>query len=84
MENQKRIKILIAEDVESNFLYLQAVLNKIDAEVLWAQNGTESIEICSQMKNIDIVLMDVQMPILDGYEATKILKQKFPKMPIIA
>jgi two-component system cell cycle response regulator DivK len=76
--------ILIAEDVESNFLYLKAVLSKLNATVFWAKNGVEAIEICVQEKSIDLVLMDLQMPEMNGYAATKILKQKFPLLPIVA
>jgi CheY-like chemotaxis protein len=75
--------ILIAEDVESNFLYLKAVLSKLSATVFWAKNGIEAIEICEN-NPIDIVLMDLQMPDMNGYEATEILKKKLPHIPIIA
>jgi len=76
--------ILIAEDVESNFLYLKAVLSKLNATIFWAQNGIEAIKICDHEKTIDLVLMDLQMPEMNGYEATVILKKKFPLLPIIA
>jgi CheY-like chemotaxis protein len=75
--------ILIAEDVESNFLYLKAVLSKLNATVFWAKNGLEAIEICEK-DSIDLVFMDLQMPEMNGYEATEILKRKFPKLPIVA
>lgn len=76
--------ILIAEDVESNFLYLKAVLSKLNASIFWAKNGIEAIDICEKEKTIDLVLMDLQMPEMNGYEATKILKVKYPLLPIIA
>lgn len=76
--------ILIAEDVESNFLYLKAVLSKLNATIFWAQNGIEAVEICDQEKTIDLILMDLQMPEMNGYEATKILKKKYPQLPIVA
>lgn len=76
--------ILIAEDVESNFLYLKAVLSKLSATVFWAKNGIEAIELCTPENAIDLILMDLQMPEMNGYEATKILKKKFPKLPIVA
>jgi CheY-like chemotaxis protein len=76
--------ILIAEDVESNFLYLKAVLSKLNATIFWAQNGIEAIKICDHEKTIDLVLMDLQMPEMNGYEATVILKKSFPQLPIIA
>jgi two-component system, cell cycle response regulator DivK len=76
--------ILIAEDVESNFLYLKAVLSKLNATVFWAKNGVEAIDLCTADNAIDLVLMDLQMPEMNGYEATQILKKKFPGLPIVA
>jgi two-component system, cell cycle response regulator DivK len=75
--------ILIAEDVESNFLYLKAVLSKLNATIFWATNGFEAIEICEN-NQIDLIFMDLQMPEMNGYEATEILKKKFPVLPIVA
>lgn len=76
--------ILIAEDVESNFLYLKAVLSKLNANIFWAKNGTEAVEICDGGNAIDLIFMDLQMPEMNGYEATQILKKKYPDMPIVA
>lgn len=76
--------ILIAEDVESNFLYLKAVLSKLNANIFWAKNGIEAVEICNGENAIDLIFMDLQMPEMNGYEATQILKKKFPDMPIVA
>lgn len=76
--------ILIAEDVESNFLYLKAVLSKLNATILWAKNGIEAVEMCDQDQTIDLILMDLQMPEMNGYEATLVLKKKYPHLPIIA
>lgn len=84
MSDKKFPNIVIAEDVESNYLYLKAVLTKLDAHVFWARNGIEVLEICEREKNIDLVLMDLQMPDMNGYEATTILKQKYPELPVIA
>lgn len=84
MNEKKFPNILIAEDVESNFLYLKAVLSKLNATIFWAKNGVEAVEICDNEPSIDLVLMDLQMPDMNGYEATQILKKKFPKLPIVA
>ena len=75
--------ILIAEDVESNFLYLKAVLSKLNATIFWAKNGVEAVEICDE-NQIDLIFMDLQMPEMNGYEATELLKKKFPSLPIVA
>jgi len=84
MNEKKFPNILIAEDVESNFLYLKAVLSKLNANIFWAKNGIEAVEICENEQTIDLILMDLQMPEMNGYEATQILKKKFPQMPIVA
>jgi CheY-like chemotaxis protein len=80
----KTPNIVIAEDVESNFLYLKAVLSKLDVNIFWAKNGYEAIEFCDANDPIDLILMDIQMPELNGYHATKILKERYPKLPIVA
>ena len=76
--------ILIAEDVESNYLYLNAVLSKINAQILWAKNGQEAVDLFRKQKNVDLILMDLQMPEMNGYEATQIIKAEDPSIPIIA
>ncbi|MGE4586971.1 MAG: response regulator [Mangrovibacterium sp.] len=76
--------ILVAEDVESNFLYLNAVLSKIKARIFWAKNGQEALDIFRREKHIDLILMDLQMPEMNGYEATRIIKQENKHIPIIA
>ncbi|MDQ1771418.1 response regulator [Labilibaculum sp. A4] len=75
--------ILIAEDVESNFLFLEEVIRKTGAEVLWAKNGEDAIEMFNCNK-VDLILMDIQMPLMNGFEATKIIKKQNPKIPIIS
>lgn len=84
MDEKRNPNILIAEDVESNFLYLKAVLSKLNANVFWAKNGLEVLDICEKEDVIDLVLMDLQMPEMNGYEATQILKKKYPTLPVVA
>ncbi|MDX9881291.1 MAG: response regulator [Prolixibacteraceae bacterium] len=83
MNEKTKPQILIAEDVESNFLYLNAVLSKIDAKIFWAKNGTEAVEIFKS-QHIDLILMDLQMPDMNGFEATKAIKMINPTIPVIA
>ena len=84
--NNFDLVVLIAEDEEINYLFLQTVLMKmnLNLKLYHAKNGQEAIDICEKYKNIDIVLMDIKMPILNGFEATKLIKEKFPKIKIIA
>ena len=75
-------RILIAEDNDSNFILMGYLLKK-HYEVVRAVNGRDAIEKLKQ-GGIDLVLMDIKMPEMDGLEATRILKEKMPEMPIIA
>ena len=76
--------ILIAEDEESNYLYLEAVLLRTGAKLIWAKNGKEAIDACLKDKSIDLILMDLQMPNINGYQARDEIKKGFPKIPQIA
>ena len=82
--NTDNFSILIAEDEEYNYLFLEEVLNSYDATLIRAVNGKEAVELCSKPNNIKIVLMDIRMPVMDGYEATKLIKKLHPEMPVIA
>lgn len=76
--------ILIAEDEDSNYLYLEAVLQKTGANLIWARNGEEAIQACNQNERVDLVLMDLQMPNINGYQAREEIKKIFPETPQIA
>ena len=75
-------KILIAEDNDSNFILMTYILKKY-YQFERAKNGQEAVEM-AEKNTYDIVLMDIKMPIMDGLEATKAIKEKFPNLPIIA
>ncbi|MFM7723089.1 MAG: ATP-binding protein [Bacteroidota bacterium] len=70
-----RIKVLAVEDNELNKMVLQVVLKKYGCQIEIASNGEEALEILTK-KEFNIILMDVQMPIMDGIEATKIIREK--------
>jgi CheY-like chemotaxis protein len=80
----KRAKILIAEDEESNYVYLNEILNAKTESVLWAQNGEEAINIFKANKDISLILMDLKIPMLNGCEAARQIKEIDPNVPIIA
>jgi PAS domain S-box-containing protein len=76
---------LIAEDDPSNFYLLKENLKKFGVNILWAKNGKEAIEIFEKnSSDINLVLMDVQMPEVNGYEATRQIKKICPGVPVIA
>jgi len=76
--------ILVAEDDNGNFLLTQNVLKKAGANVIRAENGREAVDICKKRNDIDFVLMDIKMPVMDGLEATKIIKEMNPNLIVIA
>jgi PAS domain S-box-containing protein len=76
--------ILVAEDVESNFKLIKYFLLGSNAEVLHAYNGKEAVEKCFTSGKVDLILMDIKMPVMDGYTAIKQIREKNTKIPIIA
>jgi PAS domain S-box-containing protein len=79
--------ILIAEDEEVNYLYLEAILGKTDMHKIKLQHvidGKEAVEKCLNDDSINLVLMDIKMPIMNGYLATEKIKSFKPYLPIIA
>ncbi|MBN1198184.1 MAG: response regulator, partial [Bacteroidales bacterium] len=75
--------ILVAEDEESNYSFLEHVLKRTGVKLFWAQNGKDAVNIAKTEK-IDLILMDIRMPGMDGYEATGIIKKENRAIPIIA
>lgn len=75
-------KILVAEDTKSNFLYIKEVLRKTNAEIIWSKDGLETIK-QFELNHFDLVLMDIQLPKIDGYEVTKKIKLQNPNVPVI-
>lgn len=76
--------VLIAEDEEINYLYVIELLSNAGIKYLLAKNGKEAIELCANHPEIKLVVMDIKMPIINGYEATRKIKNILPDLPIIA
>jgi signal transduction histidine kinase/CheY-like chemotaxis protein len=78
------IKILIVEDDLTSYLLFQTLLNKKEIEVIRVNNGKEALKILSGRNDISLVLMDLRMPVMDGIEATKAIREFNKDIPIIA
>jgi len=81
----KKSTILIVEDDESSFLLLKYHIQDLNdkIEVLHALDGEIAVDICNTNPNINLVLMDINMPKMDGHEATRLISKKRPDLPII-
>ena len=75
---------LIAEDDTFSYKLLEGFLKKTNAEILHAEDGKQAVEICENNDKIDLILMDVQMPDMNGIEATRLIKGFRKNIPVIA
>ena len=80
----KKRTILIAEDIDSNFKLISYFLSRSNTKLLRAFNGKEAVEIALGEKDIDLILMDIKMPEMDGYTAAKLIREANITIPIIA
>jgi CheY-like chemotaxis protein len=76
--------LLIVEDDHINYKYLEILLLRTNVTVLRALDGQQAVDLCRNHPEIDVVLMDIQLPILNGYDATKKIKAFRGDLPIIA
>lgn len=84
-ENQiKNLKILIAEDDETSEMLISITIEEYSKEIIKARTGIEAVEICRKKLDIDLILMDIQMPDLNGHEATRQIRQFNKEVVIIA
>ncbi|WP_090227330.1 PAS domain-containing hybrid sensor histidine kinase/response regulator [Lutibacter maritimus] len=82
--SSEKLKILIVEDDEASDMLLSIAIKDLAKEIIHAKNGIEAVEACKKHEDIDIILMDIQMPVMDGYEATKQIRKFNKKVQIIA
>jgi len=82
---QRPFNVLVAEDEEINFLYLETVLTNLSVEckLIHAKNGEEAVNICEKLPDIDLVLMDLKMPVMNGFIATEKIKKIRPDLMIV-
>jgi len=83
-KNQEWPTLLVAEDEDLNILYTKRIFKSKPFNVLYARNGSEAVDLVKENDNIDLVLMDIKMPVMDGLEATKQIKVLNPDLKIIA
>ncbi len=76
--------ILVVDDEELNFSYIELVLRKFGYRVLYAADGSKAIDSYKENPDIDLVLMDLMMPGFDGMQTTQLLLQINPDLPVIA
>jgi PAS domain S-box-containing protein len=82
--SKRKLNILIAEDDETSLIYLKTVIKNIAEEIIIAKTGIDAVEICKKKQNIDLILMDIKMPGMNGYEASKQIREFNKNVVIIA
>ncbi|MCF8219271.1 MAG: response regulator [Bacteroidales bacterium] len=82
--HSKNNSILIAEDDTSNFLLLKVYLKNAKYDILHAHDGQEAIDMVTNNTPVSLILMDIKMPIKNGFQAVKEIKVYKPDIPIIA
>jgi len=75
--------ILVVEDDEMSFIFIRELLSESGVKIVRAENGKQAVELCDIM-SFDIVLMDIQLPVMNGYEAVREIKKHDPVLPVIA
>lgn len=75
--------ILVVEDEEVARFFYKTVLQNTGVKVLFAENGAEGVRLVDDNHKIDCILMDLRLPIMDGYEATRNIKKQNPEIPLI-
>ena len=84
IDNFQGKKILIVDDEEFNWLLIKDALEETRATVIWARVGQEAVDLVAAGEHYDLILMDMKMPVLDGFETTVLIKKINPEIPVIA
>ena len=82
--SKKYTKILVAEDDENSFYYIQTLLKNETINILRSNNGQDAIKTVKEIPDISLILMDIKMPIMNGLEATRQIREFNKNVPIIA
>ena len=82
--SEKKLQILIVEDEEAVIAYLKIILKKYEKDILVATNGADAVDICRNNTNLDLILMDIRIPEIDGHEATRRIREFNKEVYILA
>ncbi len=80
----KGVNILVAEDEILNYKYIEDLLEDTGANLIPVSNGSQAVDFCRENPAVDLVLMDIRMPVMNGFEATRLIKELRPELPVIA
>lgn len=75
--------ILVVDDTKMNFVVLKTQLRKTKADVIWIENGYDAVQFIKNGNKVDLVLMDIRMPVMDGIEASRTIKAIDPGIPVV-
>lgn len=86
MQTLENKVVLIVDDEESNIYALKSYLDTLEAKIKVAKNGEQAIDLLRKEEKVDIILLDMMMPVMDGYETLQVLKEDefLKKIPVIA
>ncbi len=76
--------IMIVEDVRTNHMLIDRILRRTSAKLLWAMDGEKAVEMANENDSIDLILMDIRLPKMNGYDATREIRKFRKDVPIIA
>jgi len=80
----KQKTILVAEEQKHNYLLISELFAGLHANIIWVSNGLEALQTCKSIEKIDMVIMDIDMAKMDGFEATRLIRVFMPDLAIIA
>lgn len=76
--------ILVVEDELSNYIYIRDLLGEFNYSVIHAKNGRDAVEIINNKIEVDLILMDIKMPVMNGFQATREIRKTNKTIPVIA